>query len=270
MSANNYVIETKRFTLEPMLRSEAPLLAELGADPDVVKTLIGDWSTPRKRLAIAEEWIDSNQEYGIWKVLDRNGQFGEPGRMIGFCAADEPLPLGGQGPEIYYAFSRETWGHGIATEIAGAVIDHLFQKLGVDAVEALVFAGLNAASGRLLEKLGMNLVGRYPLAEYVGDEAGPTIRYELWRVETSLPENARSNLEAAAFKLGQFVTAGTESEKPVFEALRHAAEANGLVAREGAATIDRVIDNCLQRGKAEDGWLHYRITGADGAISPAT
>jgi RimJ/RimL family protein N-acetyltransferase len=270
MAATSYVIETKRFTLEPLTRRQAPLLAELGADPDVVKSLICDWSTPLKRLEIAEYWIEKNQEYGIWGVLDRYGQFGDAGRMIGFCGADEPLPLGGEGPEIYYAFGRETWGQGTGTEIAGALIDHLFQNLGVSAVEALVLAGLNAASGRLLEKLGMTLVGRYPLVEYVGDESGPTIRYELWRVETASPENARSNLEEAAFKIGQFVAAGAASEKDVFEALREAAVANGLAAGEGAEVVDRVIESSMRGGMAEDGWLHYRIKSFGSANPPAT
>ena len=190
--------------------------------------------------------------------------------MIGFCGADEPLPLGGEGPEIYYAFGRETWGHGTGTEVAGAVVDHLFQKLGVCAVEALVLAGLNAASGRLLEKLGMTLIGRYPLVEYVGDESGPTIRYEVWRVETASPEKARPNLEEAAFKIGQFVAAGAASKKDVVEALREATVASGLVAREGVDAVDRVIESSIHGGIAEDGWLHYRIKSVGDANPPAT
>ena len=68
------------------------------------------------------------------------------------------------------------------------MIEHLFNDQGVNAIEALVLAGLNPASTRLLEKLGMSLVGRYSLAEYTGEECGPTIRYELWRVETASPQ----------------------------------------------------------------------------------
>ena len=49
-------LETERFTLRPMVREDAPLLADLGADTDVAKTLIFDWSTAERRLAIARWW----------------------------------------------------------------------------------------------------------------------------------------------------------------------------------------------------------------------
>ncbi len=259
MTTDKFVLITDRFTLKPLTPGDAPLLADLGSDPDVVKPLICDWSTPSKRMKIAKYWITRNQEYGIWGVLDRKGIFGEPGQMIGFCAADESLPLGGKGPEIYYAFSRETWGHGVGTEVARVVIDHLFEELGVDAVEALVLAGLNPASGRLLAKLGMSFVGNYPLADYIGEECDPTIDYELWRVKNSTAENARMNLEEAAFKIGQFVGEEMASEKTMFASLLRAATENNHLASENEETLYRLINNSLIAGMAEKGWLHYRI-----------
>ncbi len=259
MTTDKFVLITDRFTLKPLTPGNAPLLAELGSDPEVVKPLICDWSTPSKRMKIAKSWIESSQEYGIWGVLDRKGIFGESGQMIGFCAADEPLPLGGKGPEIYYAFSRETWGHGVGTEVAQVVIDHLFEELSVDAVEALVFAGLNPASGRLLAKLGMSFVGNYPLADYIGEECDPTIEYELWRVKNSPAENARMNLEEAAFKIGQFVGEDMASEETMFASLIKAATENNHLANENEETLYRLINNSLIAGMAEKGWLHYRI-----------
>jgi RimJ/RimL family protein N-acetyltransferase len=259
MTTDQFVLITERFTLNPLTQSDAPLLAELGSDPDVVKPLICDWSTPSKRMKIAKYWIEGSQEYGIWGVLDRQGVFGESGQMIGFCAADEPLPLGGKGPEIYYAFSRETWGHGVGTEVVRVVIDHLFEELGVSAVEAVVLAGLNPASGRLLAKLGMSFIGNYPLADYIGEECDPTIEYELWRVKNSPAENARMNLEEAAFKIGQFVGEDMASEETMSASLMKAATENSHLASENEETLTRLIKNSLLAGMAEKGWLHYRI-----------
>ena len=253
------VLDTDRFTLKPLKQEDARCLAELGADPDVVKTLVCDWSTPAKRRRIAEEWIESSQAFGIWGVFDREGGFGARGRMIGFCATSEPLPKVGRGPEIYYAFSRDTWGRGVATEVIAAVIDHLFHDRDVDAVEALVLAGLNAASHRLLTRLGMEFVGHYPLVEYVGEETGPTIDYERWRVETSTTATARGNLEEAAFKIGQFVGGGAAPEAAMFKALYRAAESSGCVDREGEDAVREIIRDALQRGMAENGWHYYRI-----------
>lgn len=252
-------LSTERFSLKPLTLSEAPLLAELGADPDVVKTLICDWSTRDKRLKIAKYWIEQNQKYGIWGVIDSLGIFGESGRMIGFIAADEPLPLVGKGPEFYYAYSRDTWGHGVGTEVARTVIDYLFDKLGVGAVEALVLAGLNPTSGKLLSKLGMNPIGRYPLADYVGEECVPTVEYELWRVRTSMPENVRHNLEEAAFKIGQFVGEQMVPEKDMLKDLRQAVLANGYLADTDEASLLRFINMTLHAGMDEKGWLYYRV-----------
>ena len=99
------LLETERFTLRPLVAADAPVLADLGADPDIAKTLIFDWSTAEQRLAIAEFWIEIGEDYGLWGVFDRGGAFGEAGRFVGFVAAERPLRLGGLGPEIYYAFA---------------------------------------------------------------------------------------------------------------------------------------------------------------------
>lgn len=252
-------LETERFTLRPLVEADAPLLAELGADPDVVKTLIFDWSTAERRLAIAKFWIEIGQDYGIWGVFDRQGTVREAGRFLGFAAAEEPLPRGGLGPEIYYAFAQDTWGRGVATETVRAVIGHLLRDQGFTAVEALVLSGLNQASTRLVETLGMTLVGRYPFAEYAGRECGPTIRYEVWRVETAPPETAQRSLEEAAYKIGQFVADGVETKQAAASALHDAARANGLETRLGDAALDRLIDARLEAGMADTGWLHYRL-----------
>jgi RimJ/RimL family protein N-acetyltransferase len=255
-------IITDRFHLKPLSGTEAPLLAELGADPDVVKTLVFDWSTPDKRLEIAKYWIEQNQEFGIWGVYDLHGIFGITGKMIGFCAAERPLPRTGKGPEIYYAFSRESWGKGVATEVVGKLISHLFSKFNVLAVEALVLSGLNMASNRLLEKLGMCLIGRYPFAEYIGDASDSTIAYEIWRVTNSSLSRAKQNLEEAAFKIGQFIGAGVVSESAMFESLAQASTYNGLVDREGTDSIGAFIEMAINAGKQENGWLYYRLERA--------
>jgi RimJ/RimL family protein N-acetyltransferase len=252
-------LETSRLSLVPMDENDASMLAELGADPDVVKTLICDWSTPENRLEIAKYWIEKNQEHGIWGVFDRGRNFDVPQDFIGFFAADEPLAKGGMGPEIYYAFRREAWGKGVASEVVSKGVEHLIHDQGVSAVEALVLAGVNPASTRLLEKNGMNLIGRYSLAEYAGEECIPTVEYELWRVETSAPESAKHNLEEAAFKIGQFVADGISSRDKMNAALVKASTVNSALSQMTAETIGKIISDNLNAGMKETGWLHYRI-----------
>ncbi len=261
------VLTTARFTLKPMTQRDALALADLGADPDVVKTLICDWSTPERRLAIARTWIESDQTYGIWGVYDRDGAVAAPGQFIGFCAVDDPLPRCGQGPEVYYAFSRVTWGRSVATEVVAEVVRHLFDARGVDAVEALVLAGMNPASRRLLERQGMRLIGRYPHIEYAGEQCTHTIRYELWRVATASRRHALRNLEEAAFKIGQFVVEGVESHEAMVTALNQAAVVNGLTARLGAGAVDDIVNGSLRAGMREEGWLYYRITRVERTVN---
>jgi RimJ/RimL family protein N-acetyltransferase len=265
MTRSDYSLTTERFTLRPLSAADAPAMAALGADPEVVKTLVLDWSTPEKRLAIAEDWIakasgwDANG-YGMWGVFDARGLFGESGRMVGVCCADEPLPKGGEGPEIYYLFSRDTWGRGVASEVTQAVVHYLLADLGLGAVEALIDPGLNPASVRLAEKLGMTLAGRYSRADYEADGARETIRFQLWRAATSAPDLARPNLEDAALKIGQFVAAGLETEEGAAAALRDAADKNGLAVQLGDEAIRDLIRTALRSGMAETGFLHYRVT----------
>jgi len=259
MNTSNPIIRTGRFILNPLTQNDAPLFAEIGSDPDVVKQLICDWSTPTKRLEIAKSFIDSGQEYGVWGVFDEKGIFGSPAQMIGFCAADAPLHLHGKGPEIYYALNRISWGQGVGTEITQAVVKYLFEELRVNAVEALIFAGLNPASVKILTKIGMSLVGRYPLAEYVGEECGPTIEYELWRVRNATPENALLNLKEAALKIGQFVGEKFVSQETMFNRFQQAVAANNHLKLEDSQVLTDLINMSLQAGRVERGLLHYRV-----------
>jgi len=72
----------------------------------VVKNLVCDWSTPERRLEIAQYWIERNQEHGIWGIFDRENSFSVPSHFVGFCAADKSLPIGGIGPERYSGMPR--------------------------------------------------------------------------------------------------------------------------------------------------------------------
>jgi RimJ/RimL family protein N-acetyltransferase len=256
-------LKTRRFDLVPMTIEDASLLADLGADPEVVKPLICDWSQAETRSEIARYWIERNQDFGIWGVYDRDGSFGTKGRFLGFCAADEPLPEGGLGPEIYYAFHRETWGRGLASEVVETVLAHLFRDQGVAAVEALVLPGLNPASNRMLERLGFRLIGRYSFADYCGEECAPTMGYEIWRVAGSPPELAQRNLEEAAFKIGQFLGDGIGSREEMARALEKAAGECGLAAQMEADDLRGLIAARLDSGAAETGWLHYRVMAAE-------
>ncbi len=252
-------IKSPRFDLEPLGLDDAPLFAELAEDTEIVKYLVGDWSTARKRLDNARAWIEDEHTEVIWGVFDRDSALGTAGEFLGICGVEKPLPDIGAGPSIFYAFQQQAWGRGVASEIVATVIDLLFDEAGVDAVEALVLPGVNPASARVLEKHGMRQVGRYPMAKYVGDTSLPTMRYEIWRAQVALPADSRECTAEAAFKIGQFVGDGISSYDEMSAALLISAHENGLVELVGVDEARQVIAEALRRGMADEGWLHYRV-----------
>jgi ribosomal-protein-alanine N-acetyltransferase len=60
--------------------------------------------------------------------------------------------------EIGYWIGVPYWGHGYATEAAGAVLSFGFETLSLNRIYAMHFTR-NAASGRVLQKLGMRHEG---------------------------------------------------------------------------------------------------------------
>ena len=71
--------------------------------------------------------------------------------------------------ELAFRLRRASWGQGYATEAAGAVIAYGFEDLGATRIVADVDAD-NAASSRVLEKLGFVVVG-------TGAERGTSLLY---------------------------------------------------------------------------------------------
>lgn len=87
----------------------------------------------------------------------------EPIGNVGLRRAAPGAPVADMG----YELDPEFWGRGYATEAAHAVLDHGFGVLGLHRIHAHCVAE-NAASARVLEKLGMRLEGRLREAEQVG------------------------------------------------------------------------------------------------------
>ncbi len=252
-------LQSRRFDLDPLGFDDASLFAELAEDTEIFKYLVGDWSTARKRLENARDWICDEHNPVIWGIFDRDGAVAAAGDFLGICGVEQALPGIGAGPSIFYAYRQQVWGRGVASEIAATVIDFLFDEAGVDAVEALVLPNINPASTRVLEKHGMRLIGRYPMASYTGDDCVPTMRYEIWRARVALPAAARACTAEAAFKIGQFVGDGISSFDEMSAALLVSAQENGLVERVGVGAAKQVIAAALQAGMADDGWLYYRV-----------
>jgi RimJ/RimL family protein N-acetyltransferase len=94
----------------------------------------------------------SERGWTKWRVEDRSG------RMIGRAGFN--LSADGRRRELGYVLAPESWGQGLGTELAGALLRwHVEHLDGLDpSVQAWAFDG-NAASRRVLEKCGFASTG---------------------------------------------------------------------------------------------------------------
>ena len=94
------------------------------------------------------------------------------GEVVGFVGLVHP---GGQEvPELKYAYAKEHWGKGFATEVAIAMIQHGASALGMTRIIATTDPG-HVASHRVLQKAGMVEVGTHV------DEDGDSILTFEWQ-----------------------------------------------------------------------------------------
>jgi RimJ/RimL family protein N-acetyltransferase len=73
-------------------------------------------------------------------------------RFIGWCSLNR-WDRGHRSASLAYCFSDAVWGHGYATEAAGALLQWAFDTLALNRVQAETDTR-NVASARVLEKLG--------------------------------------------------------------------------------------------------------------------
>lgn len=159
------IIEAPRLRLRSWRDADRPDLADLLADPEVMRDLGGpvdraasDARLDRYRAAM------SCQGIGRMAVEDLSGRFlGYAGVMP--VAGDHPL-----GPhfDIGWRLRRAAWGQGYATEAAGAALADAFDRLGLGEVLAYTAPG-NPRSQAVMRRLRLR---RDPSRDFVLHRAG--------------------------------------------------------------------------------------------------
>jgi RimJ/RimL family protein N-acetyltransferase len=147
------VLHTERLLLRPRTLADLDANLAMDLDPQVIRYIFAKVPDPerwRGRIAaqIRAGWP---QIGGIWAVEWRDN----PG-FLGWCGL---FPLGASGLiEIGYRYHRATWGQGIGSEAACAVLDHGFRELAIDPIVAVTNPD-NLASQRILTKIGLQPAG---------------------------------------------------------------------------------------------------------------
>lgn len=145
------LFQTRRLTVRLLDALDEDAMLAVYGDADAMRW-VGD-GQPLDRVT-CQRWIAvtlnnyATRGYGMCAVVLR-----ATGRVAGFAGLVHP----GQQrlPEIKYAFRREHWGQGLASELVVGMLADGRDRLGLGEIIATV-APANTASQRVLAKAGMH------------------------------------------------------------------------------------------------------------------
>ena len=147
-------LETERLILRPLSPDDADALHRISNEPNVRLYLWDDEPVSEatiKGLIARSARTFSKENLGLFGVRIRGNE-----DLLGFCGF---VRLGGvEEPELSYALTQKVWGKGLATEASRTCLRHAFEEAGLERVIACADAP-NAASQRVMEKLGMKRLG---------------------------------------------------------------------------------------------------------------
>ncbi len=151
-------IETKRLILRRFTVSDAEAMYENWAsDEEVIKYLT--WQT-HGDISVSEgvlrEWVNNyaRNDFYQWAIVFK--EYSD--KPIGSIAVVENIDETVGKAHIGYCIGKPWWHKGIMSEALGAVIDFLFDEVGVNRVESR-HDPRNPNSGAVMKKCGMKFEG---------------------------------------------------------------------------------------------------------------
>ncbi len=178
MTAPPVLLETERLTLRRFTPADANALRALDGDREVVRYtnagLTGEGPPSRadasRRLAGFIARYATDGALAFWAAEDR-----ATGVFLGWFQFT-PTKTAGE-VELGYRLLKASWGQGLATEGARALVAAGFRDLGVTRIVASALVA-NAASIRVMENAGLRLAH-----EFSHDPGGPAVEHALTRDE---------------------------------------------------------------------------------------
>lgn len=167
-------IRTARLDLRPLAPADAPRLADLADDFEVVKTT-GGMPFPYT-LADAEKMVARAAAADPAKepmfAIDLAGE-GPVGTLAFYPPGDQ------LGPEVGYWLGRAYWGQGIASEALGAAMDWARDDWGRRCITACHQLE-NESSGRVLVKAGFLYTGQVDARACKARGHDMPVRWMVW------------------------------------------------------------------------------------------
>ena len=149
-------IETERLILRRFtLKDAVYMYYNWASDPEVTKYLTWRAHTSLKVTRdLLEEWVPRYADGGYFNWVMENKETGHAIGNISVVQLNEKV----ESAEIGYCMSRALWGQGYMPEALKAVMDFLFDTVGLNRVAATHDSN-NPKSGRVMDKAGMKLEG---------------------------------------------------------------------------------------------------------------
>ncbi len=151
-------LKTPRLLLRPFRLADAPRVQQLAGDPAIAATTL---NIPHPyEDGMAEAWIRSHPESFAKRdhlafAITRQDKT-EDGALIGAIGLTLALPHA-RG-ELGYWIGKPYWGQGYCTEAGHAILRYGFETFELRRIFARYMVS-NPASGRVMEKLGMQFEG---------------------------------------------------------------------------------------------------------------
>lgn len=159
-------IETKRLVIRPLSMDDLHGMFAMDNDPEVHRYLGNNPAQSLEEEAmvieiVRKQYIDLG--IGRWAVEEKST--GDFIGWTGFKRITSPINGRVNHLDFGYRFARKYWGNGYATESGAAALNYGLEVMGLRDIHAMTNVD-NAASRRVLEKLGFSFVSIFP---YDGD-----------------------------------------------------------------------------------------------------
>jgi RimJ/RimL family protein N-acetyltransferase len=148
------ILNAKRLTLRPWDARDIDVLPQIANDRRIWRNVRDGFPSPYDRAA-AEGWITLCEK----GAMPHTFAIEVEGRAIGGIGLHPFDDVHRKSAELGYWLGVDFWGRGYATEAVQTIVPHGFNQLGIERIQAGVYAW-NESSARVLVKSGFDYEGR--------------------------------------------------------------------------------------------------------------
>jgi RimJ/RimL family protein N-acetyltransferase len=173
-------IHTDRLVIRPVVASDVDALHARRNDPEVARwqTWTLPWPREKAETMVAEVMAmegPANDDWWMATIVEAATD-----EVVGDLAVN--LTWDSRCSEVGYTLARQHWGKGYAAEATAAIIEYLFERVGVTRVAGSLHPD-NPASAMVLERCGLVFEGHTRLSFWVGDDNSDDWIYGMTRAD---------------------------------------------------------------------------------------